>query len=127
MSIETWMLVMFAGGPGAAALVLQALRWWSDRPLRDANAAQVLTTTATGLLDHMEKKVEGLERDLRAAQGEISELRGRLAEATKHSEEVGRLQERLHVAEKENERLKALTSHREEVEIREPVHREPNP
>ena len=115
MNFETWMLVLFAGGPGLVALTLQSIRWWGERPLRNATAAQVLTTTATGLLDHMQEKIDTLEAELHAAQQEISELRGRLEEATQHSRLMGQLQERLRATEQENDRLRALTAQREEM------------
>lgn len=107
-----WSTIIAAGIPGALALVGLGVKWWRDRPLRDAKAAEVLTNTATGLLDRMQADLDHLREELREAEDRIVELEARLDEARSYAEKVGELRVEVQMLRSENERLHALLPHR---------------
>lgn len=122
VDFEQVVLIMFAGGPGLAALVVQYLTRRADReaeqvarqaereaeqPMRDASAAQVLVEASDQIMKRMQTEIDDLRDKLQAAETEIAELRGRLEAAVAHAEQEGRLREQLDALTMENARLRA--------------------
>lgn len=120
--MEMWLTLILAifGGGGIATIIAEVLRWWRDRKLNEAKrdveeatAAQVLTTTATGLLSKMQEKIDRLEHEveeyrleLQQARNEIHVLEAKLEERQGYETQLGQLQERVRAAEEENNRLR---------------------
>lgn len=88
VTLEQAAVVLFAGGPGLVALVLQAMKHQSEAPIREANLAKTLTATAGEMLDRMQAEIDALKKELRLAEDQIIKLEAKIEASQKSADEL---------------------------------------
>lgn len=110
VTLDQALLILFAGGPGLTALIIQIIKHRGDAPIREANLAKTLTTTAGGMLDRMQLEIDALKAELRTAEDKIIVLEERIRSTQEFTEEAAKLKEKNAILELEIAKLRAYNS-----------------
>ena len=110
VTLEQFVLVLFAGGPGLAALAMQAWKHKSEEPIREANMAQTLIATGDSLMDRMQAEIDSLRAELRTAEDKIIELEAKIDAARDYAVEIAEEREKRALLELEVARLRGYAS-----------------